>query len=91
MLGIRKLKDMFCYVYHERECGKDPNEVISLLNNYIEAFILCDPYIKKLRIFADTCACQNKKFAIVSFVMSLVELLYPVRGHSSMHLFDVSL
>ena len=84
---------MVCYVYHEGEGGKGPNKVASLLSNCIETYILCDPHIKKkLKIFADNCAGQNKNHAIVRFIMALVEvskfnsveLFYPIRGHSFM-------
>ena len=65
---------MVCYVYHEGEGGKGPNEVASLLSNYIETYILCDPQIKKLKIFADNSAGQNKNYAIVRFIMKLANL-----------------
>ena len=63
MFGVHNLKDrtMICYVYPEGEGGKGPYKVASLLSNYIETYILCDPHIKKLKIFADNYAGQNKK------------------------------
>ena len=88
VFGVHNFKDrtMVCYVYHEGEGGKGPNEVASLLSNYIETYILCDPQIKKLKIFADNCAGQNKNHVIMRFIMALVEigkldsveLLYPL-------------
>jgi hypothetical protein len=94
VFGIHNLKDgtMVCYVYHEGEGGKGPNEVVSLLSHYIETYILSDPNVKKLKIFADNCAGQNKNNPITRFIMALVEvgkfdsveLLYPIRGHSFM-------
>ena len=94
VFGVHNLKDrtMVSYVYHEGEGGKGPNEVASHLSKCIETYILCDPHIKKLKIFADNCAGQNKNHVIVRFIMVLVEvskfdsveLFYPIRGHSFM-------
>ena len=76
---------------------KGPIKVAGLLSNYIEKYILCGPHIKKkkkkkLKIFADKCYGQNKKHAIMRFIVAVVsvskfdrvELLYPIRGHSFM-------
>lgn len=90
--GVHNLStgSMKCYVYHEGEAGKGPNEVISFINHYINNDI--GKEVERLYIFCDNCAGQNKNNAIIRFLMGLVEnkrfkevqILYPMRGHSFM-------
>jgi len=90
--GVHNLStgSMKCYVYHEGEAGKRPNEVIPFINHYINNDI--GKEVERLYIFCDNCAGQNKNNAIIRLLMGLVEnkrfkevqVLYPMRGHSFM-------
>jgi len=90
--GVHNLytESMKCYIYHEGEAGKGPNEIISLINHYINNDI--DKKVECLYIFCNNCAGQNKNNAIIRFLMGLVEnkrfeevqVLYPMRCHSFM-------
>lgn len=87
---ITNLKTNFSkfYVYHEGIAGKGPNEVTSLIDDYIKSEI--PPNIKHLLLFSDSCGGQNKNHTLLRYLSALVELkkfetieqFYPVRGHS---------
>jgi len=49
--GVHNLStgSMKCYVYHEREAGKGPNEVASFINQYIKNDI--NEEVERLYIF----------------------------------------
>lgn len=89
-LGIKNLqtgKSHF-YLYHEGQDKKGPNEICSLLNEYITKNI--PQNCKELHIFSDNCPGQNKNNTVVRFLMTLVATgrfekifqYFPVCGHS---------
>lgn len=87
---ITNLKDNSCklYIYHEGICRKGPNEVTSFIHDYISNYV--SPNVKKLYLFSDGCAGQNKNHTLIRYCNALVETkrfnevwqFYPVRGHS---------
>jgi len=62
---------MKCHVYHEREAGKGPNEVISFINHYNNNEI--GKEVERLNNFCDNCGGQNKNNAIIRFLMGLMK------------------
>lgn len=76
------------YVYHEGQAHKSPNEVCTFLLNYFENDL--PPAAKKLLLFSDGAAGQNKNNTVVRFLLSLcdngrfesIKHFFPVRGHS---------
>lgn len=77
-----------CYVYHEGQAHKGPNEVCTFLNDYIKNKI--PDSIQELHLFSDACPGQNRNHTFVRFLMALqaskrFKIIYhyfPVRGHS---------
>lgn len=67
--------------------NKEPNEVCSLLMDYLEHV---PPEIKEIRIFSDNCSGQNKNHSLARLLLALtqtarfdkIEQFFPVRGHS---------
>jgi hypothetical protein len=76
------------YCWSEIEAKRGTNEVISVLNHYINSFL--KPTIKKLFIFTDNCRGQNKNHTMLRYWQALViknkfEIIthyFPERGHS---------
>lgn len=75
-------------MYHEGEANKSPNEVCSFLWYYIQNEVPSST--KKILLFSDGAAEQNKNHTIVRFLLNLCDRyrfetithLFPVRGHS---------
>lgn len=83
----------FFYVWTEDQAGRGANEVSSALLHYLNSLNLTGR--KKIRLFCDGCAAQNKNnhviHTIMYFLMSghakdieIVQVTFPVRGHSYM-------
>lgn len=76
------------YMFDELECKKGANETISFLDHYIKNFIPAT--VKKLYLFSDNCAGQQKNMSMVYYLSALAisqrfEEIYhhfPERGHS---------
>lgn len=75
------------YIYDEYIGGKGPNNVSSLLWDYIKNDV--PRTVKKLNIFCDNCPPQSKNNPVLTFLMSLVQsrfesvqIYFPMRGHS---------
>lgn len=76
------------YLYHEGEANKCPDEVCSFLLNYIQNEV--PNTVKKLLLFSDGAAGQNKNHTTMRFLLNLCDRgqfekiiqYFPVRGHS---------
>lgn len=76
------------YCWPETEARRGANEVISVLDHYINSFL--KPTVKKLFIFTDNCRGQNQNNTVLRYWQTLViqnkfELIthyFPERGHS---------
>lgn len=76
------------YTYHEGHAKESPDEVCSLLNDYLTKEVL--PGIKKLGIFSDSCGGQNQNHTICRYLCNLtvrevfeqITHYFPIRGHS---------
>lgn len=83
-----KTDDATMFLYAENFAAKGPNDVISILAYYFD--IVMSAEVKKLHIFADNCAAQNKNRFLWLFLHSQVQLgrfdsvsiSYPIPGHS---------
>ena len=87
-LGANKV---YLYSYDETVANKGSNDVVSLLNHYIETFV--KPEATELLLFCDSCAGQNKNWTMFRYIYSLVHvrkrfqkvlISFPIRGHSYM-------
>ncbi|KAJ8888922.1 hypothetical protein PR048_008416 [Dryococelus australis] len=58
-------------VYHGGEAHKGPNEVASMLLDYIEQDVPLA--FKELHLFADNCPGQNKNHILVKFCLEVVD------------------
>lgn len=75
------------FMYSEHFARKGPNETTSCLLNYFDSL---SPTIRKVCLFCDNCAAQNKNRYLWTVLQSLVEsgrfdsivIHYPVPGHS---------
>lgn len=75
------------YVYHEGIAHKGPNEVCSLLYDFLQDV---PPNITELRLYADNCGGQNKNHTLCRLMLCLtqsgrfktIEQYFPIRGHS---------
>lgn len=75
------------YLYHEGQANKSPDEVCSLLKEYIKDMPV---HVKKLILFSDGPSSQNKNHTVARFLMNLCDQgifestthYFPVRGHS---------
>lgn len=76
------------YLYHEGEANKSPDKVCSFLWHYFQTEI---PHsVRKLQLFSDGAAGQNKNHSVVRFLMNLcdterfdkIDHYFPVRDHS---------
>ncbi|KAK5639391.1 hypothetical protein RI129_011883 [Pyrocoelia pectoralis] len=84
-LGTKKA--MF-YLYHEGVAAKSPNEICSLLMDYIQNYI--GPEVKELHLFSDNCPGQNKNHCVTRMSLALtdtgrfnkIQHFFPIRGHS---------
>lgn len=76
------------YVYHEGEGKKGANEVCSFLLDYFTNDL--PKTVKKLHLYSDNCAGQNKNHTLSKLLLALVEMnifddieqFFPIRGHS---------
>lgn len=76
------------YMYHEGEANKSPDEVCSMIWNYIQKEI--PDNIKHLVLFSDGPSGQNKNHTVTRFLLNLCDRKvfstithnFPVRGHS---------
>lgn len=76
------------HLYHEGIGRKSPNEVCTLLNEYIASNV--PENVTELHIFSDGCTGQNRNHTVVRFLLSLAALkrfdkiyhYFPIRGHS---------
>lgn len=76
------------YTYHEGVAKKGPDEVSSMLNNFIENYV--SPDVTELNVFCDSCPGQNRNHTLIRYFSSLtitkrfkkINMYFPVRGHS---------
>ena len=90
IFGILKFSDnkAFIYMYDEITAKKGPDEVVSLLMDFIMKHVA--PSVKTLYAFSDACTGQNRNRTMVQFWYTLVHSgrlsnvrhMYPTRGHS---------
>lgn len=89
IFGVHDLatNDASIYTYYEGQCKKGSSDVISMLFHYLKN-LDCN---RKLVLLSDGCPGQNKNYAMVHFLYTLVHSLdmfdcikyiFPVRGHS---------
>ncbi|XP_054284123.1 uncharacterized protein LOC129001018 [Macrosteles quadrilineatus] len=79
------------YMYPQTEGGKGSDEVCTFVHHFVYNYL--DENVKHLRIFADSCAGQQKNFTFFRFLFNLVNyenklesvtVTFPIRGHSYM-------
>lgn len=79
----------YCYMYDENIGCKGQNDVISLLDLFLRNEV--DENVKTMYIFSDNCAAQNKNYALIQYLYTLVKGFkrfdkvihrYPEPGHS---------
>lgn len=83
-----KTSKSIMYTWPENIGKKGCNEVISVINHHIEAFV--PETVKKLYIFTDSCRGQNQNQTVLKFWQALVlngryseiKHHFPYRGHS---------
>lgn len=90
IFGIHNCKTgkSFFYIYHEGIASKGPNEVCSLLWDYIQREV--PECVQELRLYSDNCPGQNKNHTMIRMCAAFVETgkfqrveqFYPIRGHS---------
>lgn len=77
------------YCYDETVAKKGADEVVSMLHHFV--FHVLSPDVKKLYIFCDSCAGQNKNFTVFRYIhyivtvckrLERVTMTFPERGHS---------
>lgn len=76
------------YMYHEGEANKSPDDICSMILNYINTEI--PNTVKHLVLFSDGPSGQNKNHTVTRFLMNLCDREifstithnFPVRGHS---------
>ena len=82
-------RDAYFYCYDETIAKKGSNDVVSMLDNFIESFV--PKTVSHLHIFCDSCAGQNKNYGMMRYLHYLVHvrkrfksviMTFPVRGHS---------
>lgn len=77
------------YVYHEGIAHKGPDDVCSMLLDYLKTIPTSNEY-KELHLYSDNCWGQNKNHAMSRLLLALTELkmfdkieqFYPIRGYS---------
>ena len=77
----------FLYAYDKITAKKSPNEVVSMLNNFITKHV---SEIKTHHLFSDACSGQNRNNTIVQYSYPLIasgifdhiQHTFPTRGHS---------
>lgn len=76
------------YTYDQTEGNKGANDVVSMLNHFIENYL--DPSVEELTNFCDSCGGQNKNFTVFRYLhhitteKNIVTVVFPIRGHSYM-------
>lgn len=82
-------ENVHIYTWGEYQGGKGPDEITSALVDYIRGFKERNPDVKRIKLFCDSCAAQNKSYVLLAVLSKLAEecgiqfeLNYPVRGHS---------
>lgn len=76
------------YTYHEGSGKKGPNEVCTMILDYINTKV--PPEVKELYVFSDACGGQNRNHTLIRLLMALtmtgrfsaIHHYFPVRGHS---------
>jgi len=78
------------YTWDETQAGHDSSIVASALLHFLQNLIL-PPCVKKIRLFSDACASQNRNSTVVAVCHyycnvvnsnMIVEHYFPIRGHS---------
>lgn len=59
-------------MYDESVAKKGQNEVISFINYYFENVI--DKDVKTLNLFSNDCSSQNKNYALVQYLYSIIQI-----------------
>ena len=75
------------YVYHEGKARKSPDEVCSVVHDYLSQV---SGEIEEVHVYSDNCGGKNKNQALNRLFLALtdtgkfkkIEHYYPVRGHS---------
>lgn len=77
------------YTYDESVARKGSEDVSSMLNHFVNSVL--PQKVRKLVIFCDSCAGQNKNYTVIRFLHHLVtvqrrfdsvKVVFPIRGHS---------
>lgn len=76
------------YTYHEGSGKKGPNEVCTMLLDYINTKIPAE--VKEIYVFSDACGGQNRNHTLLRLLLALtmtgrfnvIHHYFPVRGHS---------
>lgn len=89
-------RNIFFYTWLESQGGRGSNEIISALSNFLRRIhkrIQRRGY-KKLALFSDSCAGQNKNATMIAYLLKYVNskmnvfrevsFTFPIRGHSYM-------
>lgn len=83
-----KTKRAHCYMFDETTGSKKPDETISFIDHYLCNVL--NQNVSELILFSDNCCAQNKNYAIVQYLFSLVKSgrfkkithHFPIPGHS---------
>lgn len=78
----------YFYTYPEGEGNKGPNDVCSMVLDFIENFVPAE--VKELHVFSDACGGQNRNHALCRLLCTLtmnnrfkvIQQYYTIRGHS---------
>lgn len=91
VLGIHNIQtdQAKIYLYHEGQAKKGPNEVCSLLMDFLSEV---PGTVAELHVYADNCSGQNKNHDLCRLLLALTDLdrfkrieqYFPIRGHSFM-------
>lgn len=82
-----KKNEAFIYLYHEGTAKKGPNDVCSLVYDFL---MNASPQYTELHVYSDNCGRQNKNHSLARMLLALtdtnrfskIEHFFPVRGHS---------
>lgn len=82
-----KQNKAFCFIHHEGQAKKGPDEVCSFLWEYLQNI---PDKITKLYLYSDSCLEQNKNHTFARFLLALTDRksfkkiinFFPVKGHS---------
>ncbi len=79
--------DIYFYTWGEHEMGRGSNEIVSCLYHFLRHNLPAG--IRKVRLFSDSCAGQNKNRNMLAMLQSYsiegnitFEYYFPIRGHS---------